>query len=1111
MLRNLKMVNVWTLKPPIISARVLILFALILSSCKSGQKEETLFQELLSEETGITFQNTVSQDGENNVLSYPYYFNGGGVAVGDFNNDGLDDIYFSGNQVPNKLYLNKGNFNFEDITEKSGVAATLGWKTGVTMADINQDGWLDIYVCRSAMADSSLRKNLLFVNNGNLTFTEKADTYGVADNSYSTQAAFFDYDKDGDPDLFVLNHSLPQYAGFNNMLVNNKKRKGSKFQSKLYQNNHGKFTDVSEKAGIINNVLSFGLGIAISDINEDGWPDIYISNDFNEEDYLYFNNQDGTFKEAVREATGHVSLFSMGSDIADVNNDALPDIFTLDMLPETNERIKLSSGDDNYDKYKILVNSGFHHQSMRNMLQLNNGNGTFSEVGQLMGISNTDWSWSALFADFDGDGWKDLFVTNGYEKDYTNMQFLKFTMDEKIKARQTGAGPDLQQIINQMPSIQVGNFLFRNNGDLTFTKKTNEWGISRTFKSNGAAYADLDNDGDPDLLINTMNEKAVVYRNNSSENAKATFLKIDLKKSNPNRVIVGSKVLIYSAGKIQHQEFSPVRGFQSCMYVPLTFGTHGQAVVDSIRVIWPDHKTQLIQQVTTKNTLTPRYEDAQEIYSYKPVAQTLFQENALLNWKHSPVDTVDFKRQLLLSKIYSYSGPKITKGDVNEDGLEDVYICGPRHQAGALFLQQPDGTFKLSVNASFENDKEHQDEDAVFFDSEGDGDLDLYVVSGGFLFNENHPLLQDRLYLNDGRGNFKKAIGAIPSETLAGSCVASFDIDGDKDLDLFVGSRFIPGQYPVSPRSMFLVNDGNGKFSEGIKTIAPDLERIGMVCDAKAVDINKDRKMDLVVAGEWTPIKIYINQGGKLMDESSKWFSQSTNGWWNCILEDDFDQDGDPDLMIGNYGLNNQFKVTADQPATLVYKDFNSDGQVDPFFCYYIDGQSFPYASRDEALGQVSFLKQRFPDYTSYSNTTLETIFSKEELKDATTLRADLLKTVYLENKGNDFEIKDLPIQAQFSPVYSIAAFDIDQDGDKDVVMGGNETNVRVRLGKTDANRGFVFLNDGKGKFTYTPQYQSGLNLEGDVRNLLFMSSNDQTNLLIAETGKKIKSYRLKK
>lgn len=1095
----------------IISAAASIILFLIIASCKEQKKEHTLFREIPPEESSIFFQNSVRQDAESNVLNYPYFFNGGGVAIGDINNDGLDDIYFSGNQVANKLYLNNGDFKFEDITHRAGVQAAEGWKTGVAMVDINLDGWLDIYVCRSALADSSLRKNILFINNGNLTFTDQADHYGVADNSYSTQAAFFDYDRDGDPDLFVLNHSLPQFAGFNNMLANNKKRKAAKFQSRLYENHNGQFRDVSEKAGIINNVLSFGLGVAVSDVNGDGWSDIYVSNDFNEEDYLYINNRDGTFRNIIREATGHVSLFSMGSDIADVNNDALPDIFTLDMLPETNERIKLSSGDDNYDKYKILIQAGFHHQSMRNMLQLNNGDGTFSEIGQLMGISNTDWSWSALFADFDGDGWKDLFATNGYEKDYTNMQFLKYTVDEKIRARQTGTQPDLQQIIDQMPSIEVGNFVFRNNGNLTFTKKTREWGIHRTFKSNGAAYADLDNDGDLDLVINALNERAVLYRNTASTALNSTFLKIDLKSLNATIEIAGSKLFVYSAGNVQYQEFSPVRGFQSSMFGPLVFGTNGVTTLDSVRIIWPDDKTQLFKYVSTQHTLKPEYEDARQLYLYPDPPKPLFQQNALLGWKHSPVDTVDFKRQRLLPKIYSYSGPRIAKGDVNGDGLDDLYFCGARHQAGGLFLQRSDGSFKHFWNQAFEKDKEHQDEDAVFFDGDGDGDLDLYVVSGGYLFDKNNPMLQDRFYLNDGNGNFTRSAHALPPETRAGSCVTTLDIDGDQDLDLFVGTRFIPGEYPLSASSMFLINDGRASFSEQ-PDIAPGMKDIGMVCDATTADINQDGKPDLIIAGEWTPLRVYVNVGGAFADESAKWFTGPTNGWWNCITAEDLDGDGDQDLIIGNYGLNSQFKVSKSEPATLVYKDFDRDGYIDFFLNYNINGKSYPYASRDEALDQVSFLKQRYPDYTSYSNETLEEILTPEELKDATTLRADNLATCYFENKGNHFEKKRLPIQAQFSPVYAMTFVDVDQDGDKDIIMGGNETHARVRIGKTDANRGFVFVNDGRGDFNYMPQYESGLNFFGDVRALVLIASGgDQWDLLVGETGQQISSYRLRK
>ena len=1090
---------------------IIFLFSivLLLAACSHKEKQSTLFEEQSPEETGITFLNKVVQSGDNNVLNYPYFFNGGGVAIGDINNDGLADVYFSGNQVANKLYLNKGNFKFEDITQSAGVAAETGWKTGVTMTDINKDGWLDIYVCRSAMSDSTLRKNLLFINNGNTTFTEKADEYGIGDTSYSTQAAFFDYDKDGDEDLFILNHSLPQFGGFSKLLANLKQKKDTRFGSKLYQNNAGKFVDVSPKAGLINNVLSFGLGIAISDLNNDGWPDLYISNDFNEEDYLYINNRNGSFENVIKESTGHVSLFSMGSEIADVNNDALPDIFTLDMLPETNERIKLSSGDDNYDKYNMLIAAGFHHQSMRNMLQLNNGNGTFSEIGQYAGISNTDWSWAPLFADFDGDGWKDLFISNGYEKDYTNMQFLKFTVDEQMKARQTGMRPDMQVILDSMPSIETGNFLYKNNGDLTFSKKSEEWGVTRSFKSNGAAYADLDNDGDLDLLINTMNENAILYKNNSVERNKTTFLKVDLLKENPKRMIIGTKVIAYVAGQVQYQEFSPVRGFQSAMYVPLTVSSNGKEIIDSVRIIWPDNKTQLILNVAVKNGWTPRHEEAKETYLYPDSVNPYFESVAALDWLHVPVDTIDFKRQLLLPKMYSYSGPKLIRGDVNQDKLEDIYVCGPKHQAGALFIQQKDGSFKPRKNAAFESDKEYQDEDALFFDADKDGDPDLYVVSGGYPFNANDVLLQDRIYMNDGKGTFTKSSRALPVETLAGSCVVALDADGDTDLDLFVGSRLVPGSYPVSPANMLLINDGQGNFKNSIDAVAPSLQNIGMITDALSIDLNKDQKMDLVLAGEWMTPKVFISKNNSFTDETEAWIPKPMHGWWNSLLAEDFDRDGDLDLMIGNYGMNNQFKADTLHAATLIYKDFNRDGQIDPFLCYYNGSSSFPYASRDEALGQVNFLRPRFPDYTSYSNATMESIFTKEELTGVDRLQANHLKTVYLENKGNRFVQHPLPIQVQFSPIYAMTVMDVDRDNDQDVIMGGNESKVRTRLGRTDANKGLLLLNDGKGNFTYVPQGKSGLNIDGDVRDMITVNRKEGALLLMGVNGRKVKAYQL--
>ena len=1064
-------------------------------------KNAPLFEELTAENTGIGFSNIVTQTDDNNVLNYPYYFNGGGVAIADFNLDGLQDIYFTGNMVENKLFLNKGSMKFEDITQAAGVSAPLGWKTGVTVEDINLDGYPDLYVCRSAMSDSTLRKNLLFLNNGNLSFTEMAETYGIADDSYSTGAAFLDYDKDGDKDLLVLNHSLPRYAGFNRLLNNLKNQEEPRFQTRLYKNENGRFTEATKQSGISGNVLSFGLGLAISDVNNDGWPDVYISNDFNEEDYLFINQQNGTFINTIREATGHVSLFSMGSDIADVNNDGLTDILTLDMLPESNERIKLSSGDDNYDKYRILVESGFHHQTMRNMLHLNNGDGTFSEIGQYAGISNSDWSWSAIFSDFDGDGFKDLFIGNGYEKDYTNMQFLKYTVDAKIRSNQTGERTTVDQIINAMPPIHVGNILYKNNQDLTFSRVNEKWGLNRIFKSNGAAVADLDNDNDPDLIINTMNEPAVILKNTSAEQKQDLFFKVDLLTANKGKNVLHTRVTIHQGTKKQIQEFSPYRGFQSSMLTPMTFGTGG-IKIDSVTITWPDMTTSYIKNIQG-NTIAPSFQLNQSLkVKSNEMEKTLFSQAGQINWNHHPADTNDFKRQVLLPRLFSYSGPKTAQGDVNGDGLTDLYFCGPQHQAGALFIQTKDGNFTASTQPSFEKDKEHQDEDAVFVDADGDGDLDLFVVSGGYNFNANDPLLQDRLYINDGKASFSPAPTNVPKEFLSGSSVAALDLEQDGDLDLFIGTRLIPGSWPESPTHQLLINNGKGVFASSESD-----QFTGMICDAITTDINGDGKDDLVTAGEWNSLSIWVNQSGKL-EPANNILPESLTGWWNDLLAGDFDNDGDQDLIAGNYGANNQFKVTKDKPASIVFKDFNQDGQVDPFFCYYIGEVSYPYASRDEALTQITQLKPRFPDYTSYAQATLDNIFKTEELDGAITLTTNELETIYLENKDGQLIRKQLPKAVQFSPIHALASADVDQDNDLDLILAGNETYARVRIGKSDANHGQVLLNDGQGNFSLAPYTKSNLKLLGDVRSLNWIQTPSGPVMIAAEIGKQPKIFK---
>ncbi len=1076
-------------------------FLVMLTACQE-KKNTPLFTEVDSTRSNITFVNRVVQSGDNNVMNYPYYFNGGGVAVGDINNDGWVDVYFTGNQVANKLYLNKGDLAFEDITEKAGVAAPIGWKTGVTMADINQDGWLDIYVCRSAMEDSTLRENLLFINNKDLTFSERGKEYGLADNSYSTQAAFFDFDNDSDLDLFVLNHSLPQYAGFNRLLANHKVERSSKFGSKLFQNENGIFTDATDKAGLVNNVLSFGLGLAVTDINSDGWLDLYISNDFNEEDYLYINNRNGTFTNNLKESIGHVSLFSMGSDVADINNDNLPDLITLDMLPETNERIKLSSGDDNYDKYRMLVEAGFHPQSMRNMLQLNNGDGTFSEIGQYAGIANTDWSWSALLADFDGDGYKDLFVTNGYEKDYTNMQFLKYTVDEQVKARQTGIALNVSQILENMPTIPGESHLFKNNGNVTFKNMGSAWSAGRNYKANGAAYADLDNDGDIDLLANVMNGTAIIHQNQSVEKYHKKFFVLDLAKWNAGQNIIGTKVQVFQRDSSQYFEFSPTRGYQSCMYVPISIATASK--VDSVQITWPDGK-----RVVTYDLNKPVFisRPSFSLPSAEVKQSTLLEESGLISWAHHSADVNDFKRQILLPKMFSYSGPAMAVGDVNADGWDDVYLGGAKDQPSTLFMQLPDGAMKEKVIMDFLKDKEAQDEDAEFVDVDKDGDLDLYVASGGYMFEPDDKLLQDRLYLNDGKGNFAKSSNALPAETNAGSAIEILDVNMDGYDDLFIGSSFVPGRYPEAPLSQLLINDGKGKFTNSISTVAPELEKIGMVTDALSTDLNRDGKMDLIVVGQWTNIEFFINKDGKLVKSTEKFLDHDYKGWWNCISGGDFDGDGDIDLLVGNYGGNSHYRVSDTHPGSLTFKDFNADGKTDPFFCYYIGDKSYPYASRDEALGQVNFLQKRFTDYSSYSKVTLQDVFTPEELKDSKTLSANILETVYLENKNGVFVQRNLPISTQFSPIHAMCSTDIDNDGDLDVVLGGNETMVRVRIGKSDASYGTVLINDGNGNFKDLPATKSGLSVMGDIQRLKIIRSPKNVNLLIGIMNHKVRSF----
>lgn len=1081
-------------------------------NARDSKQEDYLFTSIPSNETGINFVNTLEETLEANYYQYMYTYIGGGVAVGDLNNDGLDDLYFTSNSSQDKVYLNKGGLKFEDITIKTGISENDGFNTGVTMVDINNDGLLDIYVCRGGWKDHDNKfANLLYINNGDNTFTEKAEEFGLADANRTIQATFFDYDKDNDIDVYISN--TPDITSRTEVLDLDKIQKDPKTlelkgSDRLYNNDGaGHFTDVSEKAGLQLDI-GFGLNPQVGDLNNDGWLDVYVCNDFNVPDLAYVNNGDGTFTESRDKLFKHMSFNSMGSDMADINNDGLQDLMTLDMNPEDYIRSKTTMAMTSIPQFELMVEKGYHHQYMHNMLQLNNGNGTFSEIGKMAGMADTDWSWALLSADFDLDGFNDIYVTNGVYRDVIdrdkNNEMLEILRANKRKPTDA----DFLKFAQMLPQQKLNNYFFKNAGDRTFENTSNIWMDATPTFSNGATYADLDNDGDLDIVVNNINEKATVLRNNSEVLGQKYHLEVNFNGPEKNRYGLGTTVKLYlNDGEVQIRQLTNTRGFLSSVSNTIHFGLGDNSQVKKMEIIWPDGKTQELADVKANQQLKIDYRSA--IEKETPVEkENLVFTKMKSDYVHKDPYFNDYDLQILLPHKLSQTGPAIAKGDVNGDGLEDLYFGGGHTQTGQLLLGEQNEGFREATNNSFNADAESEDVGAAFFDADGDGDQDLYVVSGSYEFNSNPRLLVDRLYINNGKGVFTKDEDAIPQAGIAGSVVVPSDYDGDGDIDLFIGGRLITGRYPQPASSLLLINEG-GKFTIQNDKLAPEFNNIGLITDAVWADINNDKKTDLIITGEWMGIQVFLNENNRLKRSDDYPNLASAVGWWNRLLVADIDNDGDNDLVAGNLGLNYKFHASVEKPFEIYSSDFDHNGSEDVILAKEYKGKQVPVRGKSCMTQQLPNLAQKIPTYTDFANKDLEGIVGSGLEKALHYAATEFRTGIFLNNGKNSFSFQPFENLVQQSPINSILFEDFDGDGNNDLLLAGNNYQSEVETTRADAGIGSFLKGNGKGNFSYIPPLKSGFFADKDVRNMVLVKSKNGKLIFVANNNDKQDLFRV--